>query len=413
MHKALPRWSSGAMIVDVAARLRVRRRDNAPHEHTPGVRRARARAARVEIGESMPYVCRVSSSRIDTIVLKDAHGGRVPGFPAEQSRNGRTGVDRGQAKTEERARGAGGRLDTQHIAMPTSSYCPATVNCSWTLHTACPTPAARALWKYAPDAHREQLIHCCCDEPKPALGRLCNTAACETAHRIAGSRGECPRFVQDTWKVLPGFSEETNLAMACRPDGGWLAPGVEKFRGMHYGVNRSSAFRVTKDFCSSANWTYSHHQSRGPPILGTDRDIHRIIHGNHSLRVMALRVRMGRPFTLTLGKESTMFWLDPWAHLHGPLYTTCQNLAFIMCGVRGWLRSQQGSSFYLATAGSDIGRSCEPCGACRPDLSWDSCWITKQEYCTLARVCRNGHEVWSHRGHWQCVPNYDLIRKFA
>lgn len=187
---------------------------------------------------------------------------------------------------------------------------------------------------------------------------------------------------------------------------------MEKFRAPFFGVKRNTSFHVTRHFCQETNWTYSHHQSRGPPILGTDKDIGRIVRSNHSIRVTALRVRMGRPFTLSpLGKESQKFWEDPVGHLNDNLYTTCQNLAFIMCGVHGWLRMQSGSNFYLATAGSEIGKTCEPRGVGRPDLSWDSCWITKQEYCTLSHACQNGHEVWHTKGYWQCVPNQQLLHR--
>ena len=205
---------------------------------------------------------------------------------------------------------------------------------------------------------------------------------------------------------------ETDLAMACRPDGGWLAPGVEKFRGMYYGITRGEAFGVTHPVCVATNWSYSHHQSRGPPIIGTDSDIERTIRGNRSLHVMALRVRMGRPFVISDGRELSAYMEDPVGRLYGQLYTTCQNLAFVMCALHGWLRGQEGSQFYLATAGSEIGNSCTTCGSCRPELSWDSCWITKQEYCTLARVCKNGHQVWHTRGLWTCVPDETLLNKF-
>ena len=225
----------------------------------------------------------------------------------------------------------------------------------------------------------------------------------------------CPRFLMDTWNRLPGFTDETNDAMACRPGGGWLAPGVEKFRPINYGINRTSAFHITKSVCNAINWTYSNHQTRGPPIIGTDYDIAKVIHGNRSLRVTVLRQRMGRPFTLNpVAKEALAYAADPIHWLHGQLYTTCQNIAFIMCAVRGWLRGQRSSTFYLASPGVGIGKSCEPCGACRPDLSWDSCWITKQEYCTLARACVNGDEVLGNRtGFWRCVPNIGAFRKLG
>ena len=134
---------------------------------------------------------------------------------------------------------------SQHM----STLCPPSINCSWTLQNPCPTSASQMdMW--APvDAHRKQLLHCCCDAPVPARGgKLCDTERCTAEHREASSHGNCPRYLLDTWNTLPGFSEATNLAMACRADGGWLAPGVEKFRKMYYGVNRNASFRVTKRF---------------------------------------------------------------------------------------------------------------------------------------------------------------------
>ena len=205
---------------------------------------------------------------------------------------------------------------------------------------------------------------------------------------------------------MPGFDAAINQAMQCRADGNWLAPGVEKFRSMYTGINRSAAFSSTREQCRSMQWTYSHHHANGPPILGTDVDLLRTIHGNRSLRVNMLRMHMGRPWTLWREKDRTNE-----SQLLGSLYTPCANLAFIMCGLRGYLPNQLGAgTFYLATAARDIGKRCTPCGNCRPDLQWDACWITKSEYCTLSLACRNGHELWEagRQGFWRCQMRRDL-----
>ena len=304
--------------------------------------------------------------------------------------------------------------------------CPAVTNCNWTLAVPCP---AGVLYDYNRTAmvastdsvlaltFNHSVVHvtneqqrCCCQPPRPAHGRLCNSTDECAQHLRAANEGACPSQLQDTWKSLPGFSEATNLAMACRPMGGWLAPGVEKYRETYFGVNRSAAFHPTQTQCSNTSWSYSRHrQVSGPPIIGTDADIASVLHHNHSLNVTVLRQRMGRPFVL-MGRENGYYLAYPQRTLNGPLYTPCSNILFIMCAVHGWLRGQQGGMLYLATAGSMIGTTCDTCGACRPDLSWDACWITKQEYCTLARACENGHEVWNRTGFWRCIPKRIAVK---
>jgi hypothetical protein len=281
-----------------------------------------------------------------------------------------------------------------------SLFCAADTDCKWTLNLTCQAAANLS--------HRLSSMHCCCDTPRPARGKLCATPEECRASKIAASDATCPSRLADAWSTMPGFSAAIDQAMQCREDGGWLAPGVEKFRGMYFGINRSSAFRITREQCRSTRWTYSNHHHHGPPIIGTDVDLLRVTHGNRSLKVSMLRMHMGRPWTLSREKDRTNA-----TQLYGPLYTPCENLAFIMCGLKGYLQHQPGAGmFYLATAGRDIGSTCTPCGNCRPDLQWDACWITKSEYCTLSLACYNGHELWEPRtqpGFWRCRVRRDAI----
>merc|ERR1711935_770057 len=104
-------------------------------------------------------------------------------------------------------------------------------------------------------------------------------------------------------------------------------------------------------------------------------------------------------------------------------WTPCTNLAFTMCALRGYLSNDvpqfaEGSAgrLYLATKGADLLRRCRPdvlvqhllhphtkCSgsSCRQfDATWDECYITKSEYCTIAGACANGYEVWNTTGEW-------------
>lgn len=205
-------------------------------------------------------------------------------------------------------------------------------------------------------------------------GRLCNTdLECKANAAAASTHEHCPTHMSDTWWRLPGFSRGNTAAMGCRDDGSWLAPGVQRFRPMHYGLNRSAAFHLTRAQCMDFVWTAPNGRKRrnanehdaGPAMLGTDRDIARKLHQMPALQATILRMSMGRPWDLT--KPSRPPPSDP-------MYSPCVNLAFVVCAVRGWLRAQGGPRFFLASRSSDIGNSCKPCGTCRDDLAWDECW---------------------------------------
>ena len=41
--------------------------------------------------------------------------------------------------------------------------------------------------------------------------------------------------------------------------------------------------------------------------------------------------------------------------------------------------------------------------ACRAyDASWDGCYVTKSDHCTIASACVNGNEAWNTTGPWVC-----------
>ena len=313
-----------------------------------------------------------------------------------------------------------------------SFSCSPSIDCSFTLSYACPpvsqlellpkvqgyvhlhiskmnSMASTAPPKLAIDASD---VLCCCASPEPLNGgHLCrNPDECKVHNTAASDPQLCPRFLRDTWGSLPGFSPGTNEAMACRANGKWLAPGVERFYATHQGLNRSAAFRISRDRCLATHWTYSKFFSRGPAIIGSDSDIKTILHRNKSLNLTRLTLRMGRPFALWRN-DSHVFN----ATNAGRLYTTCENIAFIMCAVRGWLHGGTTPGLvFLATSGSEIGKTCNTCGACRPDLSWDECWITKNEFCMLSAICVNGDEIW-HRppGLWQCKLREAVLHRLA
>jgi len=187
-------------------------------------------------------------------------------------------------------------------------------------------------------------------------GRLCDSRdSCQASARAA-SHGRCPASLVGTWDALDGFAPDISLAMRCHEDGGWLAPGVQQYRPMYHGINRSASFRVTRQFCHHANeWSYFKKRPRGPPIFGTDGGIRTAYSRNQSLTGMLLRLSMGRPWDLNrLGQPPSSV---------STLYTTCQNLAFTLCAARGWLPNQGGSNVYLATTGSRLGETCQSCAS--------------------------------------------------
>ena len=314
--------------------------------------------------------------------------------------------------------------------------CSPTTSCAFALEYACPEPAQldrllasadglvrlRALDGGGRGISHDQLgvpvdqVRCCCAPAKPLHGRLCSTSEradeCTANAHSASDTSKCPISLFETWSAkpgLPGFAPETNEAMACRANGAWLAPGVERFHPMNYGINRSSAFRIGREYCETMRWSYSKFFSQGPAILGSDNDIRTVLHRNKNLTVTRLTLRMGRPFALWRNDSHAFNTTNS-----GRLYTPCDNIAFVMCGVRGWLRGEAPPGlFYLATAGDQIGSRCNTCGTCRPDLSWDECWITKNEYCMLSKICENGDEVWHRKGFWRCKPRASMLRRLV
>ena len=126
----------------------------------------------------------------------------------------------------------------------------------------------------------------------------------------------------------------------------------------------------------------------GPALLGTDRDLGHVLATG----------RAGRFSLMNLGMNYSKRKRDG-------LWTPCTNVAFVMCGLRGWLPGQGGvPRLYLATPGRNLMRRCRPCAECKPQLHWDECFIVRSEYCMLERYCANGNEIWDAMGNWTCVP---------
>ena len=154
-----------------------------------------------------------------------------------------------------------------------------------------------------------------------------------------------------------------------------------------------------------------------PAIFGLDDDVRRAALGQWKVAtVLAMEMTSGAEAASQNGshhpKRSAVNW------------TPCVNLAFTMCALRGHLANLEQpvsplqplrrAKLFLATSGADIVRRCRPdvlvsqllsdqtqcsgSGCRRFDATWDECYITKSEYCTIARACHNGHEVWNATG---------------
>ena len=194
--------------------------------------------------------------------------------------------------------------------MPHAPPCMSNVNCAWTRHRyECPAAADMQLLQTQPHVLTQaaeqlnvtnQQLYCCCAVAQPVNGgNVCMSDGECRATRHATTAGACPAYLLDTWFSLPGFPDGTNVAMGCRINGGWLAPGVERFRPMHYGPTRKAAFRVSPTYCSSQQWTYSHSFSEGAAMVGAEIDMMRVLYAHNMtsgkararLNVTVLRMR--------------------------------------------------------------------------------------------------------------------------
>jgi len=212
-------------------------------------------------------------------------------------------------------------------------------------------------------------------------------AQCE-ASVIASSRNSCPTRLHKTWR--------TSTPEGCRSDGMYKffdgSPDGYRFFGPW---NRSSAFGVDAARCSTFEWTHAKGPRplhSGPAIVGADRDIKHVLqHGDAKTGVRLPTVNL-----LHLGMRPD--------ERRAGLWSPCTNLAFVMCGMHGWLPGQAGHArFYLATSISRIGLRCRPCGPCNVSMhTFNECSIVKAELCMLAAGCRNGNSVWNTTGEWMC-----------
>ena len=214
------------------------------------------------------------------------------------------------------------------------------------------------------------------------------------AATLAAASHGCPTSLLDTFSGSFGWTGPSTVAMQCSADGGHPMPGTTHFIRNEF--NRTNAFHVERSTCATFRWARAKaaKQERqthaGPALLGTDRDIGRILHAG----------RVGRFSLMNMGMNYSKRRRDG-------LWTPCTNVAFVMCALKGWLPGQGGVPLiHLATPGRSLMRRCRPCAECQPSLHWDECYIVRSEYCMLERYCANGHEIWDYvaPGNWTCVP---------
>ena len=139
--------------------------------------------------------------------------------------------------------------------------------------------------------------------------------------------------------------------------------------------------------CRSFPWSNGRRgraTAKGPAVFGVDQHV-TAASRNQNVTILKMSMRPGQTWS-------------------SKLWTPCTNLAFVMCAVRGFLPGQGGPRIHLATRGSEITRNCRALAVEDGGVAWDECYITTQEYCTLTRACKNGHEVWSTLGTWNCQP---------
>ena len=221
---------------------------------------------------------------------------------------------------------------------------------------------------------------------------------------------QCPSLDQ-TWQSLPGHPSSTARWM-CRGDGTWQPLGAPNAADRSGGPSRAAAWSMSAQQCTSFPWRANdpgwRPRAEQPAVFGLDDDVRRHVLGRRWDNATVLAMEM------TVNSDaSPVHW------------TPCANLAFAMCALRGHLANRvpgttAAARLFLATRGSDVVRRCRPdvvvsqllnrtrherCAgsACRAyDASWDECYVTKSEYCTIAGACVNGDEVWNTTGPWVC-----------
>lgn len=227
----------------------------------------------------------------------------------------------------------------------------------------------------------------------------------------------CPANVNDMWqRELHGFeaagSATTTERWSCHNNGSFWPLSYAKLDTR--GPSRHTALTMTPDACAKFPWSGSTRIRPGArAIFGLDNDVRHIARpkGVQNASVFALSMPMTASY---LGRVT---------------WTPCTNFAFTLCAARGLLHgggggtlssSPAGGELYLATRGADIATRCSPAvvehkllhqrnltctaeGCRRFDATWDECYVTKSEYCTLSRACANGHEVWNASGIWRCL----------
>ena len=207
----------------------------------------------------------------------------------------------------------------------------------------------------------------------------------------------CPASLSTTWSSLQAFGLNDSARWACTEDGGFdtLDTPPRRVRG----ITRTAALHPTADSCRRQQWNAlsGSSASRGPAILGLDRDIMNVLSRwpNKSFTRLAL------PWALE--RASRRHWKSPAGSDLPEAFTSCTNAMFVACASRGWLPAQGGQRFYLASLGSDLLHRCKAdCAQPAAGLCWNECYFVLVEWCMLGHICANGAEAWSQRGDWEC-----------
>ena len=207
----------------------------------------------------------------------------------------------------------------------------------------------------------------------------------------------CPASLSATWSSVQAFGINDSARWACTEDGAFdtLDTPPRRVRG----ITRTAALHPTADACRRQQWNAlsGSSASRGPAILGLDRDIMTVLSRwpNRSFTRLAL------PWALE--RASRRHWTRMAGNDLPQAFTSCTNAMFVACASRGWLPAQGGQRFYLASLGSDLLHRCKAdCAQPAAGLCWNECYFVLAEWCMIGHICANGDEAWSQRGDWEC-----------
>lgn len=209
----------------------------------------------------------------------------------------------------------------------------------------------------------------------------------------------CPAKVDLTWSVMYGFRPSASHRWMCAADGTFTSVGSSEQNDVK-GLTRAEAMQMEEDACKNFPWhgtdSVWRPKEASPAIFGLDTDVRAALRYRPNATMLSMSMRRKR--------QTSSGQLPSW--------TPCANLAFTLCAARGrlgnratWNGVLRGGRLYLATRGADVLTRCNP-NVAVPNLdsafTWDECYVTKSEFCTLSRECSNGREVWNTTGHWTC-----------